>query len=93
MDTKEIVSEIDAEIARLQQARGLLIGIGMPAKRKPGRPAGAKSPSKTASLRPQKPTGKSKPRRILSPEARARIAAGQKARWAKTRKTTAADAK
>ena len=93
MDTREIVSELDAEIARLQQAREFLIGIGTPAKRKPGRPAGTKSPSKTASLRPQKPTGKSKPRRTLSPEARARIAAAQKARWAKTRKMAAADTK
>lgn len=89
MDTKDIVSEIDAEISRLQQARELLLGIGTTAKRKPGRPAGVKSPSKTASLTPQKLAGKSKPRRTLSPEARARIATAQKARWAKTKKAAA----
>lgn len=43
---------------------------GAEAKRKPGRPANATSPKK----------------RTMSAEGRARIAAAQKARWAKTKK-------
>jgi hypothetical protein len=35
-------------------------------------------------------TGKAAPKRILSPEARQRIAAAQKRRWAKQRKETSA---
>jgi len=60
MDTAQLISEIDSEISRLQQARAILAGVGSAIN--------AKSPRK---------------RRILSPEARARIAAAQKRRWAK----------
>jgi len=60
MDTSQLVSEIDSEIARLQQARALLAGAGSSTH--------AKSPRK---------------KHTLSPEARARIAAAQKRRWAK----------
>lgn len=38
-------------------------------------------------------TGKNSPKRILSPEARQRIAAAQKRRWAKQRKEAAASPK
>jgi hypothetical protein len=69
MKSKPIIAELDAEIARLQQAKALLTGTTV--KRGPGRP----SKSSTAPAK-----------RILSPEARARIAAAQKARWAKVRK-------
>lgn len=70
MDTNAIVAAIDAEIQRLQDARALLTGDAG-VKRRPGRPKGsAAGPAK----------------RRLSPEARARIAAAQKARWAKTKK-------
>jgi len=45
MQLKEILVELDREIARLQQARALLSGadssITYPTKRKPGRPAGS----------------------------------------------------
>ena len=74
MDTNDIVLEIDAEISRLQQARALLSGTEITAKRRPGRPAGTRFPSKTKAVR------------SLSAEARARIAIAQKARWAKTKK-------
>jgi len=60
MDTDQLISEIDSEIARLQQARALL--------------AGASSPTHATSPRKK---------RTLSAEARARIAAAQKRRWAK----------
>jgi hypothetical protein len=68
MSVTELISSIDAEIARLQQARTLL-AEGDPAKNgaaKRGRPA--------------------KKKRILSAEARAKIAAAQKKRWAAVRK-------
>jgi len=64
MDTAQLVSEIDSEIARLQQARTLLAGVGSATH--------AKSTRK---------------KRTLSPEARARIAAAQKRRWAKQKGT------
>jgi hypothetical protein len=74
MDTNNIVSEIDAEISRLHQVRALLTGTSTTAKRKPGRPAGAGLPKKTKAVR------------TLSAEAREKIAAAQRARWAKSRK-------
>lgn len=74
MNTNNIVSEIDAEISRLHQVRALLTGTSTTAKRKPGRPAGTSLPKKTKAVR------------SLSAEAREKIAAAQKARWAKSRK-------
>jgi hypothetical protein len=73
MDTTDIIQIIDAEIARLEQARTVLNGHTAPAKR--GRPIGSNATTTT------KP-----PRRKISAEGRARIAAAQKARWAKARK-------
>jgi hypothetical protein len=71
MQTNDIIAEIDAEISRLQQAKALLSGTTV--KRDPGKPV---------------TNGASKPavKRVLSPEARAKIAAAQKKRWAKARK-------
>ena len=73
MDTTPIIQFIDAEIARLEQAKALLNGPTAPAKR--GRPIG---PQATRTAKPV--------RRKISPEGRARIAAAQKARWAKTKR-------
>jgi hypothetical protein len=70
MDTTEIIQTIDAEIARLEKARALLNGhVSTPTKR--GRPVSSKL------------VATAKPRRKMSAEGRARIAAAQKARWAK----------
>ena len=55
-----IVAEIDAEIAKLQQARVLLLAAATPAKRGPGRPAKTR-----ATTAPRKTK-----RRTISPEAR-----------------------
>jgi hypothetical protein len=77
MQTTEIIAQLDAEISRLQQVKVLLNGTTT--KRSPGRPAAsvtAAAPVTTAA--PKK--------RILSPEARAKMAAAQKKRWAKVRK-------
>jgi hypothetical protein len=74
MDTTEIIQTIDAEIARLEKARALLNGhISAPAKR--GRSISSKL---TAVPKPG--------RKKMSPEGRARIAAAQKTRWAKTKR-------
>ena len=70
METSQILAAIDAEIQRLQDARSLLSGDTV-ARRGPGRPKGSPTLPK---------------RRQLSPEARAKIAAAQRARWAKAKK-------
>ncbi len=75
MEVKSIVAEIDAEIARLQQARALLAGEA--AKK----PVAAKKKSVAASPAPKK--------RKITAEGRKRIAEAMKRRWAE-RKTLAA---
>ena len=72
MGVVEILSQIDREIAQLQQARALL--------------AGQASPSKTRKV--TKPAAKKKTRkkRNLTPEGRKRIAEAVKRRWAEQKK-------
>ena len=77
MDTTKILAEIDAEIQRLQHARTVLNGTVV--KRAPGRPKGSINGASSASSAAPK-------RRRLSADARAKIAAAQKARWAKAKK-------
>jgi hypothetical protein len=77
MHTTDIIAELDAEIARLQQVKALLNGTTT--KRGPGRPAASATAAAPATTFAPK-------KRILSAEARAKIAAAQKARWAKARK-------
>ena len=72
MDTRKLIVAIDAEISRLQQVKSLLSGTARTQHIKI--PAIAKAP---------KPTN----RRRLSAAARAKIAAAQRARWAKFRKS------
>jgi hypothetical protein len=72
MGLKGILAEIDAEIGKLEQVRALLT-IG--AKRRRGSPKGVATVQKPAR----------KPHRI-SPEGRARIAEGQRRRWAAKKK-------
>lgn len=75
MALKEILAQVNAEIARLQQARALLSATDVPARRR-GRP---KQQNAVVPLLP-KPAKK---KRNLSPEGRARIAEAVKRRWAK----------
>lgn len=78
MDFNRLVSEIDMEIARLQQARALLTGVS--GKRGPGRP-------KTVAGRSVAPVAKAgKRKRRLSPEGRKRIADAMRKRWAERKK-------
>jgi hypothetical protein len=73
MDTNDIIKQIDTEISNLQRARAILIGIET--KKGPGRP----KPTESKVTKPKK--------RTMSAEAKAKIAAAQKARWAKARAT------
>jgi hypothetical protein len=66
-----IIVQIDAEIARLTQARSLLANLGTVAA-KVAEPEVEKSPARA----------KRRKRRVLSPEARKRIADAQRKRWA-----------
>jgi hypothetical protein len=68
MTIDSILAEIDAEIGRLTQARNLLASAGA------GKSATKKSSAKKAA--------KTRKKRVLSPEARKRIADAQRKRWA-----------
>ncbi len=85
MNLDRILSEIDLEISRLQQAKQLLSensSVASVVKRGPGRPpAAAKAASKLPTSSPFEPR-----RRTMSAAGRARIAAAQKARWAKAKR-------
>ena len=76
VDTESIIQEIDSEISRLQQAKAILSGTVV--KRSAGRPKRAKSVIKTVAAEPTK--------RVMSAEGKARIAAAQKLRWAKSKR-------
>jgi hypothetical protein len=79
MDTTTILQKIDADITRLQQARALLTGHTTPMKR--GRASDGKTNATSFGVGSNVAA---KPRRrTMSAEGRARIAAAQRARWAK----------
>lgn len=85
MDTQVIIAALDQEIARLREVRALLgsaAKVTGPAsiKRGPGRP------KKVASVTVTK-------KRMVSPEAKSKIAEAQKARWAKAKKAAKKAAK
>jgi hypothetical protein len=75
VNTRMIIFQIDQEIVRLTKVRELL--QDMPTKKGPGRPR-----ADATAITVVKEKGA---KRRLSPEARARIAAAQKARWAKVK--------
>ena len=80
MEVSRIIAELDAQIAKLQQARALLAGTTGPAAHAGrGRPKGSKNATSAApATSPRK--------RKLSPEGRKRIADAMKKRWAERRK-------
>jgi hypothetical protein len=73
MNTHEIITILDAEIARLQQVRVLFSSSSVSKRR--GRP-----PASVASLKPVK-------RRTMSAAGRKRIAEAQRKRWAAQKAT------
>lgn len=85
MDVSQILSAIDAEIERLQQARQAVAALDgtspVPTPTRRGRPKGSKNtpPVATAS------TGR---KRNLSPEGRKRIQEAMKRRWAERHKSS-----
>ncbi len=79
MNTKEILDHINDEISRLQQVKSLLQGASN------GYSKGASSSSGLSNGTAPKVKGK----RVLSVEARKKIAAAQRKRWAKARKAQA----
>jgi hypothetical protein len=84
MEIQDILTSIDAEIARLTQARALLaanVSAVTKAQAKAGRPPKAAASSPKTSPR--------KSKRVLSPEGRARIAEAVKRRWAAQKKDAA----
>jgi hypothetical protein len=88
MATKEMIEALDAEIARLQMARKLLLNGGVVAAPAPVPIKKAKSAiAKHAAA--EAPAG----RRVLSEEARERIAAAQRKRWAAAKKAAKRAAK
>ena len=73
MAIENILAQIDSEISALKQARALLAGLGTAA------PSSGRKAAKAS--------GKAKPRkkRVLSADARKRIADAQRKRWAAVR--------
>jgi hypothetical protein len=87
MELSTIIQAIDAEIAKLQGVKNLLSGnSSAPGKRKPGRPAKG-APSSFGGNAPTVAAPIKRKTHTMSPEARARIGAAQKARWARVRKS------
>lgn len=76
LNSQSIIAQIDEEISRLQRARNLLSGVPVP-KVGVGRPKGSATLRNNPIVKTRKP---------LSAEAKARIAAAQKERWAKAKK-------
>jgi hypothetical protein len=83
VEVNRIIAEIDAQIAKLQQARALLAGTTTSTSRTGrGRPKGSKNTASGASTTTPR-------KRKLSPEGRKRIADAMKKRWAERRKQSA----
>lgn len=76
MAIENILAQIDSEIARLSQARKLLATIGTETTK-----AGRKARKASAKGKPRK-------KRVLSAEARKKIADAQRKRWAAQRAKT-----
>ena len=73
LNTTEILEHINDEISRLEQVKALLQGSSNGYSRRAGSVNGSAAP-------------KVKGKRVLSVEARKKIAAAQRKRWAKARK-------
>lgn len=85
MALTDVIAQIDAEIAKLQQVRAILVGDEAPVapKNGRGRPKGSKNVVAPIAVTPPAAT---KGKRRLSPEGRKAIADAMKRRWAERRK-------
>ena len=90
MNTDEIIRAIDAQISQLQKAKELLGGLDTPIRKRRGRSALNISTDLLGDSTLVAGNKKTRKRPSLSAEARARIAAAQKKRWAKTRRKATA---
>ena len=73
MAIENILAQLDSEISRLKQARALLANLGTAAA-----PSGRKAEKSASKAKPRK-------KRVLSADARKRIADAQRKRWAAVR--------
>lgn len=73
MDIQGLVAQLRQEASRIERAIAALVGLGSQPTRRPGRPPKASQPAQA--IKPK--------RRTMSAAARAKIAAAQRARWAK----------
>lgn len=80
MSIDSILAQIDSEIARLTQVRALLSGSGKPA---------TKTATKAATAAIVAPKAGRRKKRVLSADARKRIAEAQRKRWAAQKAKTA----
>ena len=88
MAMTDVIAQIDAEIAKLQQAKALLGGaMAAVVKSGRGRPKGSKNAAPVVKAAAKKTAVKAK--RKLSPEGRKAIADAMKRRWAERRKQAA----
>jgi hypothetical protein len=83
LNITNIIEQIDAEISKLHTAKALLAGAVT--KNGPGRP------KKSASV--SIPTKPKSAKRVVSAEAKEKMAAAQKKRWAKVRRASKKAAK
>ena len=84
MAISEVIAHVDAEIAKLQQVRAMLLGSPSDAPRNGrGRPKGSKN---ATTISVATATSPAKTKRRLSPEGRKAIADAMKRRWAERRK-------
>lgn len=88
MDVSQILSAIDGEIARLQQARQAVAALDgtspVPPQPRRGRPKASATTAATAA--PESSAAPRKRKRNLSPEGRKRIQEAMQRRWADRRK-------
>ena len=84
MNVSGMLADLNQEIALLTQIRDLLGQMATPAKPGPGRPKGSGKKADAASS-----SGPAPQRRPMSAEAREKIAAAQRKRWAAGKKVSA----
>lgn len=85
MQLTKIIADLREEREKLEEAIGSLERLAYHQGNRRGRPPGSISRPRTQ----ENETGEPPKKRILSPEARRRIAAAQKRRWAEARQSAA----